>query len=344
MLRTSTFFIFSFILLSPALRSQQIGIQSNPINNDQSSQLEFRDDHLVADTIFPVTLTEECLAMTSAAPLPFQQEVSWGYFFGTNAFADIAKAQRFDFDNNMYKVTGALVFFGGIGMVGDGEVHLSVLEVTEGGWPGDVVTHSDTLNVSELAGTSGDTIFATAFTFADTSFTHSQQHYISVNIANLAATQDTLGILSSPNGCGDGLSTFERLSFDPGNWYSFGGLDAGGINELNVDLVIGSIVQFETTPTSLDPYVKKDHLTMYPAVPNPAIDELTIKFDLDRNEKILLQIYHVDGRQISSKNLGMRTIGEHAETININHLPTGSYLYGIRTESTSLMSRFVIQR
>ena len=184
--------------------------------------------------------------------------------------------------------------------------------------------------------------------FTDTSFTHSQQHYISVNIEDLFVSNDTLAILSTPINCTgtDGGSTWE-LFLDPygdgmDRWFTYG--SEGLINDFDLDLIIQSAVQIENMTTSLNPFLKEEHLTLYPATPNPASDKLTIKFDLDRNEQVLLQIYHADGRQILTKRLGTRTIGQHTETINVNALPTGNYLYGIKTESARLMNHFVIQR
>ena len=135
------------------------------MDKGQSGQLEFRDDHLLDTLIYPSTLSEDCLAQLTA--LAYQPEVSWGYYFGPNAFGSVAKAQRFELDNDSYKVTGAIVAFGDISLADTGTVFLSVLEVNEDGSPGAVITNSDTLGVDELANNMvGDTaIFGTQFTF-----------------------------------------------------------------------------------------------------------------------------------------------------------------------------------
>ena len=62
------------------------------------------------------------------------------------------------------------------------------------------------------------------------------------------------------------------------------------------------------------------------AYPNPASDELTIIFHLDRFENVRVRIYDLSGRMVEDVVQSRMPPGELRVITNIDSLPTGTYV------------------
>jgi hypothetical protein len=59
---------------------------------------------------------------------------------------------------------------------------------------------------------------------------------------------------------------------------------------------------------------------------------------------VRIEVYSAAGRLLQQHDLGRQMTGEHTEEIDVSELPAGAYVYGIVTEQSRLMSRFVVGR
>ena len=91
-----------------------------------------------------------------------------------------------------------------------------------------------------------------------------------------------------------------------------------------------------------DPFVAKKGLTLYPAMPNPAGDFTRLRYELSENSQVNIEIYSADGRLLQRIDKGMQGAGEYQERIALDQYPAGQYVYGIVTDQSRLMSKFVV--
>ncbi len=75
--------------------------------------------------------------------------------------------------------------------------------------------------------------------------------------------------------------------------------------------------------------------------PNPASDEVFIRFSVPLSEALTLELFDIQGRR-----LGAQTYGAGAAVLKwpVKHLPEGVYLIRLQTEGASLVQRMVVQR
>lgn len=60
--------------------------------------------------------------------------------------------------------------------------------------------------------------------------------------------------------------------------------------------------------------------------PNPSRDAATVRFTLDRPQRVTLALYDVLGRRVLSRDLGAQPAGEATHRIDMTSLPTGVYI------------------
>ncbi|MFM7105932.1 MAG: T9SS type A sorting domain-containing protein [Flavobacteriales bacterium] len=60
--------------------------------------------------------------------------------------------------------------------------------------------------------------------------------------------------------------------------------------------------------------------------PNPAKDQIQLRYQLKGSDQLRVGIYHLDGRLVKEVMLGSRMQGMQNEVIDIRELPAGSYV------------------
>ncbi len=71
--------------------------------------------------------------------------------------------------------------------------------------------------------------------------------------------------------------------------------------------------------------------------PNPTQNEIKIQFSLDNEEEISFSISDLSGKVLTSKNLGLQSIGEHLYVTSIQDLPKGNYVLRINRKESSFI-------
>ena len=341
MLKTITLCSLTLLLLFNIGWSQERKIDFNDFKKAEFQKkvddvIEFRAD--TTDVLFP-TAGADCSQTVGIAGI----QERWGFVSGTNEFLDLAKAQRLRFDSvSSYSVVGAFVWFGNISIVDDGAITLSVWDVASDGGPNSPLGFSDSLKVSELFPNDGNDLLPTLFEFSQPVQVNGPEHFIGVDLTSAYLASDTLAIFHTDQGCGDGTDTWELVVIDTMlnlQWFNF--KDSW---DFDTDLLIGSIIEFDLSTNVEDAFVKKNGLVLHPATPNPAIDQVAFNFELDKPQEVVIEIYQPDGKLLRQDDLGKRGQGVYTERLQVDDLPSGTYIYGIVTENSRLMSRFVVQR
>ncbi len=265
---------------------------------------------------------------------------TWGRISGMNGFGDLEKAQRLEFNaSDNFQVVGALMFFERPAIVGNGVVNVKVYTVdddTKG--PGVLRGFSDGLRMSEVA-VPDSVAVPTIFTFengVEVNLDH-PQFFVSCNFDNLYDSRDTLVLLQTVEGCGDGSNTWELFA-DGTTWTS---IIADGTWEMNADFVIGAIVDFETTST--EPFITSGNLQVHPPFPNPAVEEVFLNYTLLEPGMTSIDLYDISGQLLKRTEKQWNDAGRHQYRMDIQELSSGSYVYRIVTEEGSLTSRFIVK-
>lgn len=110
-------------------------------------------------------------------------------------------------------------------------------------------------------------------------------------------------------------------------------------NSLSVPL------QFITCNVNIDDnknqYLKQKRLELYP---NPAQDNITIKFEHQIPGIAFLKVYDIGGKVVLEQNLGRLGIGTFEFQTEDLALSNGSYMIGLITDQCILINTFIIYK
>ncbi len=84
-------------------------------------------------------------------------------------------------------------------------------------------------------------------------------------------------------------------------------------------------------------------ITNLKVFPNPTIDNFTVSFELESNEKLSLNLYDTLGRIIESKVFENNLGGIFIETFDCKHLKSGMYYLSIRNENKRVIKNIIIK-
>lgn len=80
------------------------------------------------------------------------------------------------------------------------------------------------------------------------------------------------------------------------------------------------------------------------AYPNPARDEIRIRFSLPTASKVSIQLMASDGKRAQSHDLGIQPAGQQEEIIQVSDLTPGIYMLQVDTQFGRAVQKMVIQR
>jgi len=117
-------------------------------------------------------------------------------------------------------------------------------------------------------------------------------------------------------------------------------------NRLNREFInvyakkIGTAV---TSVTGDDPELPRS-VTLYSAYPNPFNPSTRIEYSVPESQHVILKIFDVLGREITTLVNEVKTPGRHEVTFNADPLPSGVYLYRIEAGGFTQTRRMVLLR
>ncbi len=81
---------------------------------------------------------------------------------------------------------------------------------------------------------------------------------------------------------------------------------------------------------------------LYQNTPNPAKESTKISFEIKKSENVLIEIFDLTGKKISSYNLGKQSTGFHSLNINLSGITPGTYFYSLKTTDYQKTLKMII--
>ncbi|MEL6672660.1 MAG: T9SS type A sorting domain-containing protein [Bacteroidota bacterium] len=273
--------------------------------------------------------TEACVD----SPTVFGINNQWGTVVGNNGYGDKEKIQTFQYnDQAEFKLLEYWTVFGVRAVGNDGDLTAVVYATNGDGSPGALLATSNPVKVSETA----DSLRYTQFVFATPPDVNSPIFQAGIDFNGLYATNDTVGMIHTRDGCGTGGFLWEKWSDD--RWFRVDSAWGG----LTVETYGIAVVEFEES-SSIDG-LTAEGLTIFPAYPNPANDQVNLKFNTVNSGNVNVKIYGSDTRVVATYPLGIMAPGEHNFKIDTQAWASGAYYFSIETEDSRLTSKFIVTK
>ncbi len=307
------------------------------------------------------TLTLSNIPESDTVRMLYQHPDGNGYTTGTNAFGDIAFAERYEFDGNdsSVKILGVVAEFGGTVTTSStksvtlkiwqhGDLQYVAPNLYYLGYPTESID-SITVPITDL-GITGSGGTAQTFMFDNPTGYLSGPFYAGYTIEYDYNTLngDTVALMTSADGSrttpdyklryvtdatGDttAIDTFvvvqNATQWSDGKWRDNYSQNDSLYNHLAIFpiVVIGD-------PTGVKGVTRKQ-LTLFGAYPNPATNTATVRFSLASSANITLTLMDMTGKQLKTQSSIGLLKGEHTISVSVADLPTGQYLYVIRTNN-----------
>jgi hypothetical protein len=278
-----------------------------------------------------------------------------GYLTGINYWGDWSFAESYSIDDSAMLVIGVFTQFGGtVNPASANSVTLNVWNagspqyITSGlfnsGFPSTVLL-SKTVPFTQLGiGATADTMKLFLFDSTTAWFSGNLFFGYNMNYNFSALAGDTIGPYSSEDGDRSSAATFLNITitdidtlvdtminvqnatqWSDGTWHDNYTDNDSLFNDLAIYPVV--IMGFPLSSKG----ITKHNFTFYGSYPNPAVNTANIKFALARGADVTIQVMDMAGRVISTINHSNLATGEHTIPVNTSALPSGNYLYLIRT-------------
>jgi hypothetical protein len=287
------------------------------------------------DTLLYPAASEDCGGSVTSFTITGQ----WGYLAGTNGYGDLEKAQRLIYTaNTPYNVIEVWAFFSDAAVKNNGNLRAKVYAIdaaTDG--PGVLLGESDDIKTADIETDPMD-VPVTIFPFTDPATVTDDEFFVSIDMSDLYAAQDTVGLFQTDEDCGSGDDAWELFS-DGTTWVP---INDGSSWGLEANWALGAVVEFGETTDVNDPFVAQKGLRLFPAMPNPASNWVDLPYQIEASNQVYIEVYSADGKLLQRINKGQQLSGRYAERFDIQALPSGTYVYGIITDQSRIMSRFVV--
>jgi WD40 repeat protein len=101
--------------------------------------------------------------------------------------------------------------------------------------------------------------------------------------------------------------------------------------------------QYEESALGVEEVLGRGNAWQALVYPNPASDVLHIQYELPVQEEVTIALFDAQGKQVLQKTLGKQAAGEYLETLDVAHLPVGTYLCRISGRDSTISKRVVKQ-
>lgn len=262
--------------------------------------------------------------------------VTGGYVAGNNRYGDKEKAMRYSLTDKGLMlpatVSNVSLFIGEKKAGGPGTGIMTVkIYADNAGLPGALLGTSSTKTISTL--TAGS-YTANIFTFTTPVALTTSAFFVSADFS--AAGPDTLGLVQTLDGC---VATSSLSAWDKDNANAWGTMKSGW--NMTTDLGIFPVVTAEL----LDVNVKElsaNGLSLSPAFPNPAKDEVNINFNLAQAGNVEIALFDVTGKQVEHVKLENLQTGSHSAKLDVSVLNAGIYMYSVKANNAQAFSKLTV--
>ena len=77
--------------------------------------------------------------------------------------------------------------------------------------------------------------------------------------------------------------------------------------------------------------------------PNPATDQIKIKFDLNTDKNVTIRLIDITGKTLENRYLGNLANGTYRETFNTSNYSSGVYFIEFSLDEEKIVERFIIK-
>lgn len=95
-----------------------------------------------------------------------------------------------------------------------------------------------------------------------------------------------------------------------------------------------------TFPIGISENLEVSQLISYP---NPATDEIKIKFDLSKSGSVAIRLIDISGKELTLRNLGNLSEGTYREVFNTSSFASGTYLIEFTLGKEKIVERFIVK-
>jgi hypothetical protein len=118
-------------------------------------------------------------------------------------------------------------------------------------------------------------------------------------------------------------------------------LQDGTITSWNVSTI--GYYDYNAYSVNVEPILDEVNNWNLQLFPNPTKDEIQLKYNLSKDDKIQIALYELTGKLILEKNFGTKNAGENQDNLDLRQLAAGTYICRIRGERNSISKQIIKQ-
>jgi hypothetical protein len=270
-----------------------------------------------------------------------------GYVEGKNCLGDKQKANFFG-PSTFSAVTNSSITAVGFAFYKNGNrgvsgsantVTVSIFNGTLAGGPTGAAIATATITLAQILAAhtnTANTLFLASIPLPASIATPASGFFASISIppavgdtiviGNQAAATSSFGWQQASTNSWVNMSTFWSAAF-------------GGAT-YNANLSIYPVLTGEQLDVNVKE-ISKD-VTLSPAFPNPAKDEVNINFALAQAGNVEITLFDVTGKQVENVKLEQLPSGSHSTKISVSSLNAGIYMYSIKSQNAQAFSKLTI--
>jgi hypothetical protein len=124
-------------------------------------------------------------------------------------------------------------------------------------------------------------------------------------------------------------------------------------DEMNLQLLDGSVYswnvssighyQYDENSSGIDELLNKANTLQISVFPNPAINLLTVKYNLPTDDKMLISVFDLQGKLLIEIIKGNIAKGEHEENLDLSKFPAGQYVCRLSGQTNTISKNIIKQ-
>jgi hypothetical protein len=118
-------------------------------------------------------------------------------------------------------------------------------------------------------------------------------------------------------------------------------LQDGTITSWNVSTI--GYYDYNASLVNIEPILDKVNNWNLQLFPNPTKDEIQLKYNLSKDDKIQIALYDLTGKLILEKDAGTKNAGENQDNFDLRQLDVGTYICRISGERNSISKQIIKQ-
>jgi hypothetical protein len=118
-------------------------------------------------------------------------------------------------------------------------------------------------------------------------------------------------------------------------------LQDGTITSWNVSTI--RYYDYNASLVNIEPILDEVNNWNLQLFPNPTKDEIQLKYNLPKEDKINISLYDLTGKLVLEKNAGSKNAGENQDNLDLRQLAAGNYICRISGERNSISKQIIKQ-